>query len=322
MTPRPDSGTPLRRRNLARGGTCSGYLPARCGRRRGGLARRDRLRRGSCPAARHGADARWRLSGLPRSARGVRPHPAGRRDARHLGGGLSAAGLPVGACLSGTPRATSAGAYPRLDAPAALAFPGPEAMESARRYLELRKARVSFAVADTRGAIAGFDTRRRYRAASLVKAMVMVAFLNRLDRPPTSDERERLQQMVRFSDNDAAIELHRTGRAARRCSRSRGARGMRDFSDTGSWSESTVTAADQARLFAKLDRLVAPPAPGVRAQPAAVDRRSPRAGESPGSRGRSGVCCSREGGDRPATAASSTRRRGWSAARARSPWRC
>ena len=55
----------------------------------------------------------------------------------------------------GATRATSAGAYPRLDAPAALAFPGPEALESARRYLDLRKARVSFAVTDTRGAIAG-----------------------------------------------------------------------------------------------------------------------------------------------------------------------
>ena len=33
---------------------------------------------------------------------------------------------------------------------------------------------------------------------------------------------------------------------------------MRDFTDSGSWSESTVTAADQARLFAALDRLVAP----------------------------------------------------------------
>ena len=34
--------------------------------------------------------------------------------------------------------------------------------------------------------------------------------------------------------------------------------GMRHFSDKGSWSESTVTAADQARFFVSLDALVKP----------------------------------------------------------------
>ncbi len=63
--------------------------------------------------------------------------------------------------------------------------------------------------------------------------------------------------MVRQSDNDAAIELHRKVGPKAMLALSRRA-GMRDFTDTGSWSESTVTAADQARLFAKLDRLVAP----------------------------------------------------------------
>lgn len=194
------------------------------------------------------------------TAFGAAPSP--RRDTVRMPGGGSPVypGLRTVAALSqpgGATRVTSAGAYPRLYAPAALAFPGPEALESARRYLDLRKAQVSFAVADTRGAIAGLDTRRRFRAASLAKAMVMVAFLNRLDRPPTPHERERLQQMVRHSDNDAAIELHRKVGSKAMVALARRA-GMRDFTDTGSWSESTVTAADQARLFAGLDRLVAP----------------------------------------------------------------
>ena len=194
------------------------------------------------------------------TAFGAAPSP--QRDKVRMPGGGSPVypGLRTVAELSqpgGATRVTSAGAYPRLDAPAALAFPGPEALESARRYLDLRKARVSFAVADTRGAIAGVDTRRRYRAASLAKAMVMIAFLNRLHRAPNSDERERLQQMVRQSDNDAAIELHRKAGPKAMIKLARRA-GMQDFSDGGSWSETTVTAADQARFFAQLDRLVAP----------------------------------------------------------------
>jgi beta-lactamase class A len=154
-------------------------------------------------------------------------------------------------------RATSAGTYPRLHSPAALAFPGPEALEAARRYVASRKARISFAVADTRGAIAGFDLRRRYHAASLAKAMLMVAYLNRLNHTPTPEQREELQRMVRISDNDAAIALHREIGPKPMLALARRA-GMRDFTDTGSWSESTVTAADQARFFASLDRLVAP----------------------------------------------------------------
>jgi beta-lactamase class A len=188
--------------------------------------------------------------------------PRKRLDQARVPGGDSPVypGLRAVAELSqpgGGARSTSAGTYPGLSSPAALAFPGPEALEAARRYVATRKARISFAVTDTRGAIAGFDLHHRYRAASLAKAMVMVAYLNRLNRPPTPKERDELQRMVRLSDNDAAIALHRKIGPKPMLALARRA-GMRDFTDTGSWSESTVTAADQARFFASLDRLVAP----------------------------------------------------------------
>ena len=63
--------------------------------------------------------------------------------------------------------------------------------------------------------------------------------------------------MVRESDNEAAITLHRELGPKPMMELARRA-GMRDFSDKGSWSESTVTAADQARFFASLDALVKP----------------------------------------------------------------
>jgi beta-lactamase class A len=157
----------------------------------------------------------------------------------------------------GGARATSVGAYPELNAIPELAFPGPEALASARRYTATRTARVAFAVADTRGAITGIGLHRRYRAASLAKAMVLVAYLNRLRREPTSDERDELQKMVRMSDNDAAIALHRRLGPEPMMQLARRA-GMRDFSDRGSWSEAMITAADQARFFASFDDLVVP----------------------------------------------------------------
>ncbi len=188
--------------------------------------------------------------------------PSERRETPRVPGGDSPVypGLRTVADLSqpgGAASATPAGTYPRLDATSALSFPRPGAIASARRFAAARKARVSFAVVDTRGAIGGVGIRRRFRSASLSKAMVMIAFLNGLKREPSPDERRRLAQMVRISDNDAATALHRQVGPRAMLALARRAR-MRDFSDTGSWSESTVSAGDQARLFAALDRLVAP----------------------------------------------------------------
>ena len=158
----------------------------------------------------------------------------------------------------GRPRATVAGAYPGLREPGALVFPGPGALETAREYAAGRRGRISFAVADTRGGVAGWHLDRRYRSASLVKAMLLVAYLAEAERKGqtlTPSQRARLEAMIRVSDNVSATSLHREIGPGPMMDLSRRA-GMRHFSDTGSWSESRVTAGDQALFFAALDRLL------------------------------------------------------------------
>ena len=60
------------------------------------------------------------------------------------------------------------------------------------------------------GDLTCYRCRVRYRSASVVKAMLLVAYLNDLARkkkPLTADLREDLHSMIRVSDNDAATAI-------------------------------------------------------------------------------------------------------------------
>jgi Beta-lactamase enzyme family len=151
------------------------------------------------------------------------------------------------------------GVYPALSEPQALTFPGPAAIRAARDYAATRRGRVSFAVADARGGIAGQAFDEPYRSASLIKAMILVAYLDQVERTGqglTEADVARLQAMIRVSDNDSTSTTFRRlapgalTRLARRA-------GMRSFAvDLSHWGGSQVTAADQVRFFLALDRLL------------------------------------------------------------------
>ena len=97
-----------------------------------------------------------------------------------------------------------------------------------------------------------------YRSASVVKAMLLVAYLRRPDvrrRALRADERALLDPMVRCSDNGAADAISARVGMARLSALGRRA-GMRHFVPYPVWGGSTITADDQARFFLRIDRLV------------------------------------------------------------------
>jgi hypothetical protein len=143
--------------------------------------------------------------------------------------------------------------------PSAGAATWPERKADAIDYLAHRAGVESFALVDARGHIHPYRGRLRAPSASLLKAMLLVAYLDRADvrhRDLRAADRNLLAPMIRRSDNlTAGSVLGIVGssgvyRVARRAH-------MRDFSLRSPWGLSTTSASDQARFFYRIDRLVA-----------------------------------------------------------------
>jgi hypothetical protein len=135
-------------------------------------------------------------------------------------------------------------------------FPNPRAVASARRFVRGRKGLVAFAVIDTRGRLRGLHVHRSYRSASVTKAMLLVAYLRR-HRQLDPRARGLLGEMVRESDNDAASAIYGQVGDAGLLEVGRRA-GMTRLRPAGAWSETWITAADQARFFKRVRRLTPP----------------------------------------------------------------
>ena len=140
-------------------------------------------------------------------------------------------------------------------------FPGPGAIARAERYLSGRIGRTAFAVVDSEGRLSGVNVHATFITGSVVKAMLLVAYLRRLDAMGQDDvdsySNSFLYPMINVSDNSAATQcwsivgdsgLYAVARAA----------GMTDFSISGIWANAMISAADQAKFFFEMDSLIPP----------------------------------------------------------------
>lgn len=130
--------------------------------------------------------------------------------------------------------------------------------DDAVRYAAARAGAVSFAVTDEDGRRRGYRARAVAPSASVFKAMLLVAYLRQpsvRDRDLTDSDRALLTPMIRRSDNDTATTVRNiVGPAA--IYRLAEKAGMKRFVLRIPWGSSEITAADQARYFRRIDRLV------------------------------------------------------------------
>jgi zinc D-Ala-D-Ala dipeptidase len=135
-------------------------------------------------------------------------------------------------------------------------FPATRRLRDVQSWLRSRGAINSWALIDSWGRLHGFAPQRTYVSASLVKAMLLVAYLRGIgNRAPDGRERGSLGPMITVSSNDAADTIYyRVGDAA--LYRLARLAGMRSFSVAGYWANARLSAEDQARFFNRIDRLV------------------------------------------------------------------
>lgn len=132
-------------------------------------------------------------------------------------------------------------------------------LHAAATYARHRHGEIAFAVR-TQDRAWGWHARRTFPSASVLKAMLLVAYLNQSSvrhRPLHDSERALLGPMIRRSDNSAASAIfvrlgtHRLRVLARHA-------GMRHFRPAAPiWGNSRIDAEDQARFFLHIDRTIA-----------------------------------------------------------------
>jgi hypothetical protein len=138
-------------------------------------------------------------------------------------------------------------------------FPTPRSVASAGAYLAGRAGRTAFAVVDSEGRLSGVHVHWTFVSASVVKAMLLVAYLRHLNAVGQhyvdATSNSFLYPMINVSDNSAATHtwsivgdsgLYAVAHAA----------GMTDFSIVGIWANAQISAADQARFFFGMDALI------------------------------------------------------------------
>ncbi len=146
-------------------------------------------------------------------------------------------------------------------APAVAAAPATwkSRIAAAERYAQTRSGTITFALVDEAGRPHGYHARDVAPSASVLKAMLLVAYLRRPDvrgRELEQWERDLLAPMIRRSDNSAATRMVGLVGEAGLDALAKAA-GMEHFRlHWPIWGQSEITPRGQALFFHRIDRLV------------------------------------------------------------------
>jgi hypothetical protein len=142
-------------------------------------------------------------------------------------------------------------------APAAAAGTWRAHIGEAQEYAASRAGQISFGVRTPRG-LRGVDVQRTVPSASVLKAMLLVAYLRQpavRERRLRAADRALLGPMIRRSDNAAASQVCNVvglGGLTRLAHRAR----MRRFHAARPWGLSGIDVADQTRFFLHIDERI------------------------------------------------------------------
>ncbi len=171
-------------------------------------------------------------------------------------GGLFFALLAV-LCLSQTPALSAqSGRTAAKPAGKPAGYPWKARVAAARRFARNRAGNVSFAIVGERGNSRGFKARREFHSASVVKALLMTAYLRRgsvRNRRLYGGDKALLEPMITRSDNATASSVYGIvgadglRRLARRAT-------LRDFHPNVVWGLTEISSGDMASFMYRLRR--------------------------------------------------------------------
>ena len=131
-------------------------------------------------------------------------------------------------------------------------------MLAAIGYTDRRTGDIAFAVRTSDGRFYGYRPDHDEWSASVVKAMLMVAYLNEpyvRGRALDAHDRSLLGPMITESDNDdAQVVFDTVGQGALRALANRV--GMAHFATSPIWGETEITARDQTKFFLHIDSYI------------------------------------------------------------------
>jgi hypothetical protein len=134
------------------------------------------------------------------------------------------------------------------------AFPGRKAVDKALEWAAGRAGEVGVAVVDSRGDLRGLNEHTTFQGASLVKAMLLVAYLRSHSAPDASLD-PVATKMIEESDNASAYAIYGVV-GADGLKKVAKLAGMQDFVPGAGWVDARLSAADQARFFFAYERYV------------------------------------------------------------------